>query len=163
MSSFSPVLKLDIPSPGLKTEKINLSTNGKLSSSHKRCFVSQRSIRENGLKKKSEWKVTANCHLPHTFLGHALIDKKNFWSFPSILRFQRFESYRGSFSIKLFIVRKYCRYLLFLGDQESIQTDSYLGIPFSIIRPHASERVSRIQDQMMRPSLLSCTQSLPEG
>ena len=38
MSSFSSILKLDIPSPELEIEKINLAANRKLSSSHKGGF-----------------------------------------------------------------------------------------------------------------------------
>ena len=29
-------------------------------------------------KKKGEWNVAANCHLPHIFLGHDLTKRKKF-------------------------------------------------------------------------------------
>lgn len=66
-----------------------------------------------------------------------------------------------SFQSKPFILREYNRYWLLLGDQESIHPDSYLEFPFSTIGPCASDRASRIQDQIIRSSLLLSTQSLP--
>lgn len=75
MSSFSSVLKFDIPSPALEIEKINLATNGTLSSRHKRCFENDW-VPQGDTKEKSEWHVAANWHPPHVFLDHDLAEGK---------------------------------------------------------------------------------------
>lgn len=88
------------------------------------------------------------------FLGSWFYRKKKFWSFSINLYILEVLKLSWFISFKTLILKEYSTYWLF-GATKDPFTWLYLGIPFSIIRLCASDGTSnsRIQDQIMRPSL----------